>query len=114
MKFPTSDKIILRAAKRLAILEAGDKLGNDVWINNPKADALGDFFLTCSKSELIRIVELSRVCPDYAYEALDITYFNDAVTKADNGEGRFQDFYSEFNLEPSDLAQDPRQISLFN
>jgi len=114
MKFPTSDKIILRAAKRLAILEAGDKLGNDPWVGNPKADALSDFFLACSKSELIRIVKLSRVCPDYAHEVIDITYFNDAVTKADKKEGRFLDFYSKFNLEPSDFAPDPRQISLFN
>ena len=104
MKFPTSDKIILRAAKRLAILEAGDKLGNDVWVNNPKATALSHFIVTCSENELRRIVKLSGVCLDYAYETLD-----DCLMRGP------ENLETKFNLDgPSDFAPDPRQISLFN
>ena len=105
MQFPTSDKIILRAAKRLAIFESTDDGIQDPW-GNPKnrkmIDAYDAFLLSCSKGELLRIVALSGVCLDYAYMVLETLYWNEGNSKG--AEFPFND--------ASDLGKDPRQLAL--
>ena len=101
MQFPTSDKIILRAANRLAILTTQDHNGQDPWEdqkNLKMIEAFDAFLLSCSECELRRIVAISNVCLDYAYETLSTVFYNGSVG-------------FPFNA-PSDLGKDPRQLSL--
>ena len=103
MQFPTSDKIILRAAKRLAIFEAQDDGIADPWMqpeNQEMIRAFDAFLLSCSECELKRIVALSNVCLDYAYMILETLFSN---------ERKYDQF--PFNS-ASDLGNDPRQLSL--
>ena len=106
MQFPTSDKIILRAAKRLAIFESTDDgAQDDPWCdpkNRKMIDAYNAFLLSCSKGELLRIVALSGVCLDYAYMVLETLYWNEGNSKG--AEFPFND--------ASDLGKDPRQLVL--
>ena len=98
MQFPTSDKIILRAAKRLAIFESLDDDLKDPWgdpDNSKMVEAYEAFLLSCSKGELLRIVALSGVCLEYAYAILETLDW--AVFPFNN---------------PSDLGKDPRQLAL--
>lgn len=105
MQFPTSDKIILRAARRLAIFEATDDGYQMPW-DDPKNKkmiaAFEAFLLSCSKSELMRIVALSGVCLNYAYMVLETLYWNEGNWKG--AEFPFKD--------ASDLGTDPRQLRL--
>ncbi len=103
MQFPTSDKIILRAAKRLAIFESTDDGIQDPWCdpkNSEMIKAFDAFLLSCSECELRRIVALSNVCLDYAYLILETLFLN---------ERKYDQF--PFNS-ASDLGNDPRQLSL--
>ncbi len=105
MQFPTSDKIILRAARRLAIFEATDDGYQMPWDepkNKKMIAAFNAFLLSCSKNELLRIVALSGVCLDYAYMLLETLYWNQGNSKG--AEFPFND--------ASDLGKDPRQLSL--
>ena len=107
MQFPTSDKIILRAAKRLSICEAEYHSGIDPWYGapftwnapddiTPMMQAYVDFLQSCSQCEIIRIVKLSSASIEYASK------FMESILE---GQSNFDDFDCEF--EP-----DPRQLSL--
>jgi hypothetical protein len=101
MLFPTSDKIIRRAAKRLAILETQDNLGQDPWEdpkNREMIEAFCTFLTNCSKREIRRIVALSNVSLDYAFECIYTVLENAGIDWPFNG--------------PSDLGQNPNQLSL--
>ena len=103
MQFPTSDKIILRAAKRLAIFESTDDGIQDPWMqpeNQEMIRAFDAFLISCSECELKRIVALSNVCLDYAYMILETVFLNARK-------------YDQFPFnDASDLGKDPRQLAL--
>ena len=116
MQFPTSDKIILRAARRLEIFWEQDDGIQDPWMqpeNQEMIKAFEAFLLSCSECELKRIVALSNVCLDYAYMILEPLFFHARKTEqffANQAAGLPHDYFP-FNS-ASDLGNDPRQLSL--
>jgi hypothetical protein len=103
MQFPTSDKIILRAARRLEIFWEQDDGIQDPWMqpeNQEMIKAFEAFLLSCDECELKRVVALSNVCLNYAYMILDTLFANE----------RQYDGFPFYG--PSDLGKDPRQLSL--
>lgn len=75
-----SDKINLRASKRLDELYLEDKRGNDAWCQDHNwLKHLEEFLLKCDETQLKQIIALSIAPASYAFDALFTLFHNKGI-----------------------------------
>ena len=81
-----SDLLIERAAKRLAIFEIEDRFDEDAW-NKPEnskyVEGLSSYLTSLSGDEIKRIIWLSDIDADYAFDVLSVMFFNKGLNFSD-------------------------------